>query len=405
MRDSRTITWRNLISITRQPQLIVFSTIQPIIFVLMFTYVFGGAIHIGNSRAYVEYLMPGIFCQTVVFGSINTGIGLSDDLQKGLIERFRSLPMARSAVLAGRTLADLVRNVFVVLLMLIVGFAVGFRVLTSFWGLLAGIAILLLFAFSMTWIFAIVGLSASSPETAQAMSFPILAPLVFASSAFVSTSTMPGWLQVFANHQPVTAAVNATRALMIGGPDPGRRVAEPGLEHRDRGGVRPVRHPPLPPGGLTGPPDGLLRARPPPRRRRPRGPRPSGSGPRPRGGDGGVGSALPTSRSAMGHTAIGSASPHTTASGDGWVSMASAPAVTVTPALLDVADGAGQQAVAAAGQDQVGAGPDQVRVGVRGAPAAGANVACSAPTMVSTSGASSGPGSRRAGRAGTSGRR
>jgi ABC-2 type transport system permease protein/oleandomycin transport system permease protein len=217
VRDSRTITWRNLVSLTRQPQLIVFSTIQPVIFVLLFTYVFGGAIHIGHT-AYVEYLMPGIFCQTVVFGAINTGIGLSDDLQKGLIERFRSLPMARSAVLAGRTVADLVRNVFVVLLMLIVGYAVGFRILTNFWGLLAGIAILLLFAFSMTWIFAIVGLSAPNPETAQAMSFPVLAPLVFASSAFVSTSTMPGWLQVFANHQPVTAAVNATRALMIGGP-------------------------------------------------------------------------------------------------------------------------------------------------------------------------------------------
>ncbi len=218
VRDSRTITWRNLVSITRQPQLIVFSTIQPIIFVLMFTYVFGGAIHIPGPYPYVDYLMPGIFCQTVVFGSINTGIGLSDDLQKGLIERFRSLPMARSAVLAGRTVADLVRNVFVVALMLIVGFAVGFRVQTNVFGLIAGIAVLLLFAFSMTWIFAIVGLSAPSPETAQAMSFPILAPLVFASSAFVSTSTMPGWLQVFANHQPVTAAVNATRALMLGGP-------------------------------------------------------------------------------------------------------------------------------------------------------------------------------------------
>jgi ABC transporter DrrB family efflux protein len=218
VRDSRTITMRNLISITRQPQLIVFSTIQPIIFVLMFTYVFGGAIHIPGPYPYVDYLMPGIFCQTVVFGSINTGIGLSDDLQKGLIERFRSLPMARSAVLAGRTVADLVRNVFVVLLMLIVGFLVGFRVQTNVVGLLAGVAVLLFFAFSMTWIFAIVGLSAPSPETAQAMSFPILAPLVFASSAFVSTSSMPGWLQVFANHQPVTAAVNATRALMLGGP-------------------------------------------------------------------------------------------------------------------------------------------------------------------------------------------
>ncbi len=217
VRDTCTIAMRNLISITRQPQLLVFSTIQPIIFVLMFTYVFGGAIHV-PGHSYVDYLMPGIFCQTVVFGAIQTAIGLSDDLQKGLIERFRSLPMARAAVLAGRTTADLVRNVGVVLLMLVVGYLVGFRVHTSVLGLIAGIAILLLFAFSMTWIFAIVGLSAPSPETAQAMSFPILAPLVFASSAFVSTSTMPGWLQVFANHQPVTAAVNATRALMLGGP-------------------------------------------------------------------------------------------------------------------------------------------------------------------------------------------
>jgi ABC transporter DrrB family efflux protein len=215
--DTLAIARRNLVSLSRQPQLIVFSTIQPVIFVLMFTYVFGGAINIPGVN-YVDYLMPGIFCQTVVFGAINTGIGLSDDLQKGLIERFRSLPMARSAVLAGRTVADLVRNVFVVLLMLVVGYAVGFRVHTSFLGLLAGLGILLLFAFSMTWIFAIVGLKAPDPETAQAMSFPILAPLVFASSAFVSTSTMPGWLQVFANHQPVTAAVNATRALMLGGP-------------------------------------------------------------------------------------------------------------------------------------------------------------------------------------------
>jgi ABC transporter DrrB family efflux protein len=217
LQDSLAIARRNLISLRRQPELMVFSTVQPVIFVLLFTYVFGGAIKVPGLD-YVEYLMPGIFCQTVVFGAINTAIGLSDDLQKGLIERFRSLPMARSAVLAGRTLADLVRNVFVVLLMLAVGYLVGFRVLTSFFGLLAGMGILLLFAFSMTWIFAIVGLKAPSPETAQAMSFPILALLVFASSAFVSTSTMPGWLQVFANHQPVTAAVNATRALMLGGP-------------------------------------------------------------------------------------------------------------------------------------------------------------------------------------------
>jgi ABC-2 type transport system permease protein len=205
------------------PQLLVFSTIQPVIFVLMFRYVFGGAIHIPGVD-YVNYLMPGIFAQTVTFGAIQTGIGLAEDLHKGLIERFRSLPMARSAVLAGRTLADLVRNVFVVALMIVVGYMVGFRVQTGVLGLLAGVAVILLFGFSLTWIFAIIGLSAPNAETAQAMSFPILAPLVFASSAFVAIDTMPGWLQPFATYQPVSLAVDAVRSLMLGGQfhDPAR---------------------------------------------------------------------------------------------------------------------------------------------------------------------------------------
>ena len=181
----------------------MFSTIQPVIFVLMFRYVFGGAIRIPGVD-YVNYLMPGIFAQTVTFGAIQTGIGLAEDLHRGLIERFRSLPMARSAVLAGRTVADLVRNVFVVAVMLFVGYLVGFRVETSVWGLLAGFAVILLFGFSLTWIFAIIGLLAPNAETAQAMSFSILAPLVFVSSAFVAIDTMPGWMQPFAKYQPVS---------------------------------------------------------------------------------------------------------------------------------------------------------------------------------------------------------
>src|ERR687898_9823 len=204
------------LTLRRLPQLLVFSTIQPVIFVLMFRYVFGGSIHIPGVD-YVNYLMPGIFAQTVTFGAIQTGIGLAEDLHKGLIERFRSLPMARSAVLAGRTLADLVRNVFVVALMLVVGYMVGFRVETSVLGLLAGVAVILLFGFSLTWIFAIIGLSAPNAETAQAMSFPILAPLVFVSSAFVAIDTMPGWMQPFAKYQPVSVAVDAVRSLMLGG--------------------------------------------------------------------------------------------------------------------------------------------------------------------------------------------
>jgi ABC-2 type transport system permease protein/oleandomycin transport system permease protein len=162
--------------------------------------------------------MPGIFVQTVTFGAVNTGIGLADDLHKGFIERFRSLPMARSAVLAGRTVADLVRDFFVIMLMLVVGFLVGFRVQTSFWGLVAGIGVLLIFAFALAWVFAMIGLGASNAESAQAASFPIVAVLVFASPAFVPVASMPTWLQGFADHQPVGVTVNAVRALMVGGP-------------------------------------------------------------------------------------------------------------------------------------------------------------------------------------------
>src|SRR3954453_10424792 len=160
--DALTITWRNLISMTRTPQVLVFSTIQPIIFVLLFRYVFGGAIRIPGVDHYVDYLMPGVFLQTVVFGSINTGVALADDLQKGLIERFQSLPMARSAVLAGRTLADLVRNVFVIGLMVGVGYIVGWRPHTSPLEIIAGLALILLFAHSLSWVFALVGLNASN---------------------------------------------------------------------------------------------------------------------------------------------------------------------------------------------------------------------------------------------------
>jgi ABC-2 type transport system permease protein/oleandomycin transport system permease protein len=225
--DSRTVAWRNLVAMTRMPQVLVFSTIQPIIFVLMFRYVFGGAIVISHVPQYVNYLMPGVFAQTVVFGSIQTGVGLSEDLHKGLIERFRSLPMARSAVLVGRTLADLVRNFFVMWLMVIVGFIVGWRINTNVFGLLAGVGVMLLFGYSLTWIFAIVGLNSSSAEAAQAASFPILAPLVFASTAFVSAAQMPGPLKWFAEHQPVSITIDAVRSLTFGGPfaDPGKVVA------------------------------------------------------------------------------------------------------------------------------------------------------------------------------------
>jgi ABC-2 type transport system permease protein/oleandomycin transport system permease protein len=215
IQDIITITWRNLIALTRTPEAVFFSAIQPIMFTLLFVYVFGGAIH--TSVPYVDYLMPGIFVQTVAFGAVSTAVGLSEDLQKGLIERFRALPMARSAVLAGRTSADLVRNVFVVVLISVVGFAVGFRISTNFGLFLVGVGIVLLFSYTLCWGFATVGLSAPNAETAQLMVFPILFPLIFASSAFVPVTTMPGWLQAFAEHQPVTQVVDAARSLMVGG--------------------------------------------------------------------------------------------------------------------------------------------------------------------------------------------
>jgi ABC-2 type transport system permease protein/oleandomycin transport system permease protein len=217
VRDALIVTGRNMTVLRRLPQLLVFATIQPILFVLMFRYVFGGAIEVPNG-SYVDYLMPGIFAQTVAFGAITTGIGLSEDLARGLIDRFRTLPMARSAVLAGRTLADLLRNVGVVLLMVAMGYLVGFRVQTNLLSLVAGILLLLLFGFALSWVFALVGLSVANAESAQAASFPLLFPLVFASSAFVPTATMPGPLRAFAEHQPVTAVVDAVRALVLGGP-------------------------------------------------------------------------------------------------------------------------------------------------------------------------------------------
>jgi ABC-2 type transport system permease protein/oleandomycin transport system permease protein len=217
VRDTKAVTQRYLLHYIRVPQLLVFSTIQPIIFVLMFRYVFGGSINTG-SIPYVDFLMPGIFLQTVVFGSLATAIGLATDLKSGLMERFHALPMWTPSVLVGRTIADLLRNVFVVILMMAVGLAVGWRIHTNTLGLLAGAALVLLFGYAMSWIFATVGLAVKDPETAQAAAFPVLAPLVFASAAFVPVANMPGWLQPWARNQPVSVTADAVRALTIGGP-------------------------------------------------------------------------------------------------------------------------------------------------------------------------------------------
>jgi ABC-2 type transport system permease protein/oleandomycin transport system permease protein len=215
--DALSVAKRNLIGMARTPQVLVFSTIQPIIFVLMFRYVFGGSIRVPGVR-YVDYLMAGIFVQTVTFGAMNTGVGLAEDVQKGLIERFRSLAMARSAVLAGRAIADTVRNLFVIVLMVIMGFVVGFHLHTNALGLVGAVGVLLLFGLAMSWVMALIGLLTRNAEAAQAAAFPLMALLVFASNAFVATRSMPGPLRAYSNHQPVSATVDAVRALVLGGP-------------------------------------------------------------------------------------------------------------------------------------------------------------------------------------------
>ena len=226
VRDTFALMRRNLYAYLRVPQLLVFSTIQPVIFVLMFRYVFGGAVQgsLPSGIDYVDYLMPGIFVQTVVFGSIAAAIGLATDMKSGLMERFHALPMSRAAVLTGRTSADLVRNAFVVVLMMVVGFLVGWRIHTDVFGLIGAGLLVLFFGYAMSWIFSTLGLAVGDPETAQAAAFPVLAPLVFASSAFVPVSSMPSWLQWFAEHQPVSATASAARALTLGGPTAGKVV-------------------------------------------------------------------------------------------------------------------------------------------------------------------------------------
>jgi ABC transporter DrrB family efflux protein len=215
--DGLAITERNLLGFVRTPEALFFMSLQPIMFVLLFRYVFGGAIKIPGID-YKNFMMPGIFVQTAAFGSVGTAVGMAEDLHKGLLERFRALPMARSAVLVGRSVADLVRGLLVIVIMTAVGLAVGFRPQTGPLAFMAAVGLLLLFLHAVSWGFSVIGLAAPNSETAQVMAFPVLFPLTFASSAFVQVKTLPGWLQAFANHQPITAVINASRALMLGGP-------------------------------------------------------------------------------------------------------------------------------------------------------------------------------------------
>jgi ABC transporter DrrB family efflux protein len=209
---------RNLVRLPRQPDLFTAFTIQPIMFVLLFVYVFGGAINTPGYDNYTDFLMPGIIAQTMAFGGFVTAIGLSDDLSKGLIDRFRSLPMARSAVLAGRTFADVATNIVSLVVMVIVGLLVGFSFSTSPLEVAAGFGLLLLFGYAFSWVFAFVALVSGSAEGANALGFMVIFPLTFASSAFVPPESMPAGIQEFAEVNPFSTVVDATRALFVGSP-------------------------------------------------------------------------------------------------------------------------------------------------------------------------------------------
>jgi ABC transporter DrrB family efflux protein len=215
--DTLVLAQRNLLRIPRAPDLLLSFTVQPVMFLLLFVYVFGGAINTPGYD-YIDFLMPGIIVQTISFGGFVTALGLAEDLKKGLIDRFRSLPMARSAVLGGRTLADVATNTLALAVMIGVGLLVGFSFSSSPLEVVGGIGLLLFFGYAFSWVFAFIGLTASSGESAQALGFLIIFPLTFASSAFVPVDSMPGWLQAFADVNPFTTTVDAMRALWVDAP-------------------------------------------------------------------------------------------------------------------------------------------------------------------------------------------
>jgi ABC-2 type transport system permease protein/oleandomycin transport system permease protein len=212
------LTKRNLVTYLRKPDLLVFSTIQPVMFVLLFVFVFGGAfeLFLPANVSYVDFLMPGIFVQTAIFAATQTGVGLADDLQKGLIDRFRSLPMARSAVLAGRTAADTVVVGFQTVLMLVVAYLVGYRLHEGLMESALAFVVVVAVGYAFTWISAFAGLSLKTIEAVQAALFTIVFPFVFVSSAFVPIETFPSWLEPIAEHNPVTIWSDAVRVLTLG---------------------------------------------------------------------------------------------------------------------------------------------------------------------------------------------
>ncbi len=215
--DTMVITERNLVRLTRAPDLVIAFTVQPVMFLLLFVYVFGGAIQTPGYD-YKDFLLPGILVQNIAFGGFVTALGLNEDLKKGLIDRFRSLPMARPAVLAGRTLADVFTNALSVGVLLGTGLIIGFSFHASFIEIVGGFALLLVFGYAFSWVFALLGMLVTSPEAANSVGFLAVFPLTFISSAFVPVDSMPGALKWFAEINPFTIVVNAMRSLWVGAP-------------------------------------------------------------------------------------------------------------------------------------------------------------------------------------------
>lgn len=215
--DTLVLAERNLVRLPRAPDMLLGFTVQPIMFVLLFAYVFGGAIETPGYD-YIDFLIPGIIAQNIAFGGFATALGLAEDMNKGLIDRFRSLPTARASVLAGRTLADVATNSLSIVVLLATGLIIGFSFDASVPQILGGFGLLLLFGFAFSWIFALIGMSVSSPEAANGLGFTLIFPITFISSAFVPVESMPAPLEAVADANPVSVVVDAMRALWLGAP-------------------------------------------------------------------------------------------------------------------------------------------------------------------------------------------
>jgi ABC transporter DrrB family efflux protein len=216
LRDTLGVTKRNLLRLVRTPQMLVIGAIQPAMLLVLFRYVLGGAIHVPGA-SYVNFVVPAVFLEAVLIGGMTTAISLAEDLKSGIIDRLRSLPMSRSAVLAGRTLADLSRSVLSLGIMVGLGVAVGFHFGNDAMPILAGLGLVMLFGYAFSWLYAVIGLATKDPETAQVAGILPFFVLMFASNAVVPLATMPGWLQPFARNQPLSVTISAVRALLEGG--------------------------------------------------------------------------------------------------------------------------------------------------------------------------------------------